>query len=110
MADTSPTRPRKVVVVDAENPLVEVQGEFFWREDHEAIVAAAREQAYRQGYADGHVAGADRRAVAPVTPVVLRRRRSLLSRVLTKLGLVMLGAAFAAAVIMTLVDQLATLR
>jgi hypothetical protein len=49
----APNRPKRVVVVDAENPLVEVQGEFFWREDHEALVAAARQEAYRSGYQSG---------------------------------------------------------
>ena len=43
----TPNRPKRVVVVDADNPLVEIQGEFFWREDHEVLVAAAREEAYR---------------------------------------------------------------
>lgn len=28
-------RPKRAVVVDADNPLVEIDGEFFWREDHE---------------------------------------------------------------------------
>jgi hypothetical protein len=45
-------RPKRVVVVDAENPLQEISGEFFWREDHERIVAQAREMAYAQGFAD----------------------------------------------------------
>jgi hypothetical protein len=36
------TRPKRVVVVDAENPLVEISGEFYWLEDHERIVAQAR--------------------------------------------------------------------
>ena len=48
-----PARPKRVVVVDAENPLQEVHGEFFWREDHDAIVAAERTAAFQQGFADG---------------------------------------------------------
>jgi hypothetical protein len=39
------TRPKRVVVVDAENPLVEISGDFYWLEDHERIVAQARESA-----------------------------------------------------------------
>lgn len=36
------TRPKRVVIVDAENPLQEIHGEFFWREDHERIMARER--------------------------------------------------------------------
>jgi hypothetical protein len=46
-------RPTRVVMVDADNPMEEVRGEFFWREDHERVVAAARDEAYRAGYEDG---------------------------------------------------------
>jgi len=42
-------RPKRVVVVDADNPLVEINGEFFWREDHEEILARERDSAYRRG-------------------------------------------------------------
>jgi hypothetical protein len=51
MADLQ--RPTRVVVVDADNPMNEVRGEFFWREDHEALLAAARQSAYRAGYEAG---------------------------------------------------------
>lgn len=50
MAEQTPARPKNVVVVDADDPLVEVGGEFFWRQDHEQIVASVKEAAYRQGY------------------------------------------------------------
>jgi hypothetical protein len=43
-------RPARVVVVDADNPLEEIHGEFFWREDHERIVAAEREAAFNEGF------------------------------------------------------------
>jgi len=39
--------PKRVVIVDAENPLQEIHGEFFWREDHDRIVADEREDALR---------------------------------------------------------------
>jgi hypothetical protein len=57
-----PSRPKNVVVVDAENPMVEVAGEFFWREDHDAIVAAARDAAYRDGYFAGWTAASSNAA------------------------------------------------
>jgi len=71
-------RPKRVVVVDADNPLVEIHGEFFWREDHDAMVAAARVAAYSEGYDAGRRDG--QRENTGQT-VVLRRRRSLPIRI-----------------------------
>lgn len=53
----TPSRPKRVVIVDADNPLVEVRGDFFWREDHEQILAAARESAHGTGYESGYRSG-----------------------------------------------------
>jgi hypothetical protein len=39
------TRRKRVVVGDAENPLVEVSGDFYWLEDHQRIVSQGRESA-----------------------------------------------------------------
>jgi hypothetical protein len=66
-------RPTRVVVVDADDPLTEVRGEFFWREDHERLLAAAREAAYRDGYGEGFVAASSAHTV-PVR--LVRHRRS----------------------------------
>lgn len=74
---SSSERPRRVVVVDADNPLVEVQGEFFWREDHERLLSAERDRAYNLGYADGVAA-----AAAKPQRIVIRRRRPVLTAVL----------------------------
>jgi hypothetical protein len=46
-------RPKRVVVVDADNPLAEINGELFWREDHEEILARERDSAFQRGYPDG---------------------------------------------------------
>ena len=73
------TRPKRVVVVDAENPLREISGDFYWLEDHERILAQAREAAYARGYADGVAAAAHR---WPRT-VVVRYRRGRLRRTIT---------------------------
>jgi hypothetical protein len=72
-------RPKRVLFVDAENPLVEISGDFYWLEDHDRIVAQARESAYAQGYADGLAAAAQRWP----RHVVVRYRRSPLRRVIT---------------------------
>lgn len=67
-------RPTRVVIVDADNPLSEIHGEFFWREDHEQLLAAARESAYREGYGQGFTAGSSRRG--PFVPHGRVNRRS----------------------------------
>ena len=56
----------------------EIHGEFFWREDHEQIVDAARESAYREGYDQGLMAGASRSQPATVRVRFGRRRRLVL--------------------------------
>jgi hypothetical protein len=50
---TESTRPKHVVIVDTENPMEEIHGEFFWREDHERLLADARAAAFRDGYGRG---------------------------------------------------------
>lgn len=50
---SEPARPKRVVVVDADNPLEEIHGEFFWREDHERVVADERDRAFQEGYNQG---------------------------------------------------------
>jgi hypothetical protein len=57
--------------------LREVEGEFFWREDHEVLLEQARAEGYRRGYADAVTAGAQR----PFELVLHhRRRRPLMGR------------------------------
>ena len=75
-------RPREVVIVDAENPLEEIRGEFFWRDDHERVVAAARESSYRDGYADGYRAGMSHPPSGAELVRVVRRRRVLARRLI----------------------------
>ena len=78
---TEPQRPTRVVVVDADHPLTEVRGEFFWREDHERVLADAREAAYREGYDQGFAAGSTRQAPS-VRRVRVRRRSHVVARAL----------------------------
>lgn len=78
MAEQTPARPKNVVVVDADDPLVEVRGEFLWREDHERIVTSAREEAYWEGYHQGRVDTA--MAEPRRREVVLRYRPSFCTR------------------------------
>ena len=56
-ADASQPRPKNVIILDANNPMVEVRGEFYWREDHEQILFDARHQAFQEGFTQGYAAG-----------------------------------------------------
>lgn len=85
---TESTRPKRVVIVDADNPMEEIHGEFFWREDHERALAAEREAAYRDGYEHGWQAAAQR----PQHVVVRYCHRSLRRLVLRAILLVMVSA------------------
>ena len=82
--------PKRVVIVDAENPLQEIHGEFFWREDHDRIVADEREDALRLGYADGYAAARSELATRLLVP---HRRRLRLGRLLL-IALVLLVATW----------------
>lgn len=94
------TRPKRVVIVDAENPLQEIRGEFFWREDLDRIVATERQDAFRRGYADGFAAA--RSEHAPQLVVTRRRRRLGMGRVL----LLALGLLVALSYVVTLLGSL----
>ncbi|MCW2855551.1 MAG: hypothetical protein JWR52_1166 [Marmoricola sp.] len=85
-------RPKRVVILDADNPMEEIHGEFFWREDHEQIVDAVRQRAYEDGFRDGVRAEGSR----PIN-VVLRPRRRM-SR-LRLMFFMLLFAAFIAVLI-----------
>lgn len=74
----TPARPSRVIIVDADNPMVEVNGEFFWREDHEALLAAARRDAYETGYREGHRAGSSGSTPACRHVIEFRKHRSRL--------------------------------
>lgn len=84
------TRPKRVIIVDAEDPMREIRGEFFWREDHERILAAERQEAFNRGYAEGLVVG-QRQTPAQV---VYWRRGMTLRRTAFRLFALFLIAAF----------------
>jgi hypothetical protein len=88
---TESTRPKRVVVVDADDPLREIQGEFYWHEDHARIVASEREAAYRDGYAAG--------IKARPTKIRITRRRGVLRRLITWLIVIGLVIAYAIEII-----------
>jgi len=92
-----PVRPTNVVIVDADNPLMEIHGEFFWREDHERIVMQERESAYQAGYGEGFAAGS--RAAVKSQRVRVRYQPPLLRRLLTRGLALLVVVAFVATLI-----------
>jgi hypothetical protein len=93
---TESTRPKRVVIVDADNPLEEIHGEFFWREDHERLLADARDAAFRDGYQQGW-ADASRGMLRVAFRV--RRRRHLILRALFLLAAIAYGASLIATIV-----------
>jgi hypothetical protein len=95
--------------------LEEIHGEFFWREDHEVLLAAARDEAfqaghdqgYRQGYAVGW--GDAARQQPPAARVVITRRRSPLGWV-RLVVLLMVLVAFGPLLISVALQHLLSLR
>jgi hypothetical protein len=87
-------RPQRVVVVDADNPLQEIAGEFFWREDHERILAHTRETAYAAGFADATAA-----AQQHILRISRRRRGGAVRRAVFYLLLALIVLAFVVSLI-----------
>jgi hypothetical protein len=75
--EPSRRRPERLVILDADDPMVEIHGEIVWREEHDAVVEEVRRLAFADGYAAGH---RDALAAQYQHPIQfeLRRRRSLL--------------------------------
>jgi hypothetical protein len=88
---TESTRPKRVVIVDADNPLQEVHGEFFWREDHERIVADERNSSYLEGYRRGLEAATHS---APATIKLQATRPRLFRRAVVRALALLVLAAF----------------
>src|SRR3954451_13348142 len=102
---TATNRPKRAVVLAADNPMAEVHGEFFWREDHDVLVSEARELLWRESTAflcaappescykaSARAGWADSAGRQPTT-LVLRRRPTLLGRIraVILLGLLAVG-------------------
>jgi hypothetical protein len=83
------TRPKRVVIVDADNPFQEIHGEFFWRQDHERALAIERKHAFREGYERGLL---DSAKSAPT--VVVRRRRMRLNRLVWRMFALAVALSF----------------
>jgi hypothetical protein len=62
------------VILDADDPMVEIHGEIVWREEHDRIVEEVSRQAFADGYATGHRDALAAQTQPPIRIQVLRRR------------------------------------
>ncbi len=46
-------RPDRVIIVDADDPMTEIHGAFVWQDEHDRVLAEARERAFADGYDAG---------------------------------------------------------
>jgi hypothetical protein len=67
-------RPERVVILDADDPMVEIHGEIVWREEHDRIVEEVSRQAFKDGYAAGHRDASAAQSQQPVLIQIARRR------------------------------------
>ena len=85
-------RPERVIILDADDPMREIEGGFVWQDEHERVVDETRRAAFAEGYAAGLRQLPS--AAAPTSlHVEIRRRRGWVSRltfVVLILGLVAL--------------------
>jgi hypothetical protein len=81
-------RPERVIILDADDPMTEIEGRVVWQEEHDRVVEATRRAAFEDGYAAALRDAARASEPAPVQ-IRLRRRRSLLSRL--KLAFFLVG-------------------
>jgi hypothetical protein len=67
-------RPEHVIILDADDPMTEVEGRFVWQEEHDHVVEEVRRKAFADGYSAGQ-----RDAQAQTAPVQLelRHRRGI---------------------------------
>ncbi len=96
-------RPKRVVMVDADDPMVEVHGEFFWKEDHDLLVGQAHQLGYQEGYRAGWADAARQQQAQPQT-VVFRRKPSLYRRIRAIVGLATLSV-FMLIIVATVAEQ-----
>jgi hypothetical protein len=67
-------RPERVIILDADDPMTEVEGRFVWQEEHDRVVEEVRRQAFADGYSAGQ---RDAQAQAAPVQLELRRRRGI---------------------------------
>jgi hypothetical protein len=81
-------RPERVIIVDADDPMTEIEGRFVWQEEHDRVVEETRRAAFEDGYAKGMRDAAETREPVALQ-IQFRPRRSLLRRL--KLAFLVVG-------------------
>jgi hypothetical protein len=81
-------RPQRVIIVDADDPMTEIEGRFVWQEEHDRVVEEARRAAFEAGYAKGVRDAAETREPVALQ-IQFRHRRGLLQRL--KLAVLVVG-------------------
>jgi hypothetical protein len=82
-------RPQRVIILDADDPMTEIEGRFMWQEEHDRVVEEARRAAFEDGYVEG-LRDAAQAYEAAAVQMQFRRRFSLFSRL--KLAVLVVGA------------------
>jgi hypothetical protein len=81
-------RPHRVIILDADDPMTEIEGRFVWQEEHDRVVEEIRRAAFEDGYAKAVRDAAQTREPAAVQ-IHFRPRRSLLRKM--KLAVLVMG-------------------
>ena len=81
-------RPERVIILDADDPMTEIEGRFVWQEEHDRVVELVRREAYAEGYSAGH---RDASQSPGALRLEVRRRRSFPSRIKLMLLLVLIA-------------------
>lgn len=87
-ADEIRRRPERVIILDADDPMTEIEGRFVWQDEHDRVVEETRAAAFAEGYAAG-LRDAEQGLQPAALRVEFRRRRTVLSRL--KLAILVLG-------------------
>ena len=68
-------RPERVIIVDADDPMTEIEGRFVWQEEHDRVVEEVRRRAFAEGYSAGQRDAAQ--AQPSSVQIKFHRRRGL---------------------------------
>jgi hypothetical protein len=81
-------RPQRVIILDADDPMTEIEGRFVWQEEHERVVEETRRAAFDDGYAKG-VSDANQAREPAALQVQFRPRHNPLRKL--KLAVLVVG-------------------
>ena len=68
-------RPERVIILDADDPMTEIEGRFVWQKEHDRVVEEVRREAFADGYSAGQRDAAHAQPAS--VQIEFRRRRGL---------------------------------